>query len=178
MPTRRHMLLFVAAVPAVGLLGCGSEDEITAADCAPAELNDGHECHLCGMTIVNHPGPKGQACLRDGRTLRFCSTRDLLSWAWQPESGPAIAALFVHDLSRTGWDEPSDDAWTGAKETVYVVGHDRRGAMGHTPASFSRRGDADAFTGEHGGRVLAFDELDWDTLRDEPANGGGHGGSH
>ena len=178
MPSRRQLLLFTAALPVVSLLGCGSEDETAAADCSPIELEDGHDCHLCGMTVVNHPGPKGQACLRDGRTLTFCSTRDLLSWAWQPESGPAIATLFVHDLSRTGWDEPSDDAWTDAEQAVYVVGHNRRGAMGHSPASFSEQADADAFVTDHGGRVLAFEELDWDTLREEAGNGGRHETGH
>ena len=180
MPKRRHVLLLFSALPAVSLLGCGSDEETAAADCAPEAIDDDRECELCGMTVVRHEGPKGQACLRDGRTLVFCSVHDMLSWAWQPESAPAIAALFVHDLSRTGWEEPGD-AWTKAEDAVYVVGHDRRAAMGHSPGPFSAHDDAEAFAREHGGRMVSFSEMDWDMLRDAAGNGdgGGHGdGDH
>jgi copper chaperone NosL len=175
MPTRRQMLALLASLPALKLVGCGSDDTTVAEGCSPIRLTDEHECALCGMTVIRHPGPKGQACLRDGRVLPFCSVHDMLSWAWQPESAPNINALYVHDLSRTGWEEPSDDNYMEAEQAVYVVGHDQRGAMGHTPAPFSERADAEAFAAEHGGSLLAFDELDWDTFRGNGSNGGGHG---
>lgn len=174
MTSRRHVLLFLASLPALNLTACDSGDDLATRDCAPVVLTDEDECALCGMTIVRHPGPKGQACLRDGRMLKFCSVHDLLAWSWQPESGPSTEALHVHDLSRTGWEAPSDEAWIDAREAVYVVGHDRRGAMGHSPAPFSDSGDAQAFARDHGGRLVRHDDLDWDLLR----NGGGHGNGH
>lgn len=172
MPSRRQILYLAAAAPMASLVGCGGSDDVAATDCSPIELHGGHDCHVCGMTVLNHPGPKGQACLRDGQVLTFCSTRDLLSWAWQPESAPIISALFVHDLSRTDWDQSSANAWMDPEQALYVVGHDLRGAMGHSPASFSERADADAFASRHGGQVLAFDDLDWDTLRTESGDNG------
>ncbi len=171
MPTRRQMLTLLLALPALKLAGCDSREDAAADGCSPIVLNDEHECALCGMTVVRHPGPKGQACLRDGNILAFCSVQDLLSWAWQPESAPHIRMLYVHDLSRTGWDEPVDDVWMDASQAVYVVGHDLKGAMGHPPAPFSAEADAEDFASRHGGRLLAFDELDWETFR---GNGGDH----
>ncbi len=165
MPTRRQVLALLAALPTLTLVACGSDRESAATGCSPILLTDEHECALCGMTIVRFPGPKGQACLRDGRLLTFCSVQDMLAWSWQPESVPAIDTLFVHDLSRTGWDEPSDDAYMEAPDAVYVLGHDRRGAMGHSPASFSRRADAEAFAERHGGQVMELDQINWDNLR-------------
>ncbi|MCC5857917.1 MAG: nitrous oxide reductase accessory protein NosL [Ectothiorhodospiraceae bacterium] len=179
MPTRRNVLFLLAGLPALSLFGCGGDGGSAADACSPIRLTDDHDCALCGMTVIRHPGPKAQACLRDGRVLPFCSVHDMLSWAWQPESGPSIRVLYVHDLSLTGWNQPSDDAYVPAEEAVYVVGHDQRGAMGHSPAPFSDRGDAEAFAEAHGGDLLAYDELNWDTFRGNGAESGGHGhGGH
>ncbi len=175
MPTRRQMLVLLASLPALKLVGCGSDDNAAAVACSPIRLTDDHDCALCGMTVIRHPGPKAQACLRDGRVLPFCSVGDMFSWAWQPESGPSINALYVHDLSLTGWDEPDDDAYMAADQALYVVGHDQLGAMGHSPAPFSRRADAESFAEAHGGHLLAYDELNWDTFRGNGAGSDGHG---
>ena len=172
MPTRRKVLMLLAGLPAATLVACGEREQAAAA-CEPIRLTEDHDCALCGMTIVEYPGPKGQACLRDGRILTFCSTHDLLAWAWQPESGPSIQSLHVHDLSRTGWEEPSDETYMDAGEAVYVVGHDVRGAMGHSPAPFSAQTDARAFAEQHGGHLVAFADLDFESLRH---GNGGHGG--
>lgn len=171
MTTRRRVLAMLAGAPALTLIACGGEQETATTGCSPIHLTDEHECALCGMTIVRYPGPKGQACLRDGTLLTFCSVHDLLAWAWQPESAPAIDSLHVHDLSSTGWDSPSDDAYIDARTAVYVVGHDRRGAMGHSPAPFSNESDARTFAEGHGGRLLTFSDLDFDSLRQ--GSGGG-----
>jgi copper chaperone NosL len=163
MTTRREIIAFIGALPILSLAGCGQGD--TAANCQPIVLGDARACALCGMTINNFPGPKGQACLGGDETLGFCSTNDLFSWAWQPDSKPRIEALYVHDLSRTGWQEPSDEDWMDAKDALYVTGHDREGAMGRSPAPFSAREDAKAFANNHGGQILTYDDLDWDALK-------------
>ncbi|MCC5809813.1 MAG: nitrous oxide reductase accessory protein NosL [Ectothiorhodospiraceae bacterium] len=178
MATRRQMLCLMAVLPALKLVGCGSDAGDPAA-CSPVRIADDHDCALCGMTINHYPGPKAQACLRDGRVLPFCSVRDMLSWAWQPESAPRIRVLYVHDLSRTDWDQPADEAYVDASHAYYVVGHQRRGAMGHSPAPFSGQEDAQSFADAHGGRLLAYAELDWETLQAADPGGdpmGGHGG--
>lgn len=176
MAKRRDVLLLLAGLPVLSLVGCGGDGGAAADACSPAVLTDDHDCALCGMTVIRHPGPKAQACLRDERVLPFCSVHDMLSWAWQPESGPRIRELYVHDLSRTDWHQPADDAYMLAKDAVYVVGHDQRGAMGHSPAPFSSRTDAEVFAETYGGRLLAFDELNWETFRGNGDDGGHHGG--
>ena len=164
MTTRRDIIAFMGALPILSLVGCGQGGD-GASSCGPIVLGDNRSCALCGMTIGNFPGPKGQACLDGDKTLGFCSTNDLLSWAWQPESGPRINALYVHDLSATGWKAPGQDDWILADKAWYVTGHDRKGAMGHSPAPFSSKADAQAFASSHGGNVLAFADLDWDALK-------------
>ncbi|MEQ6885472.1 nitrous oxide reductase accessory protein NosL [Salicola sp. Rm-C-2C1-2] len=163
MTTRRDIIAFLGALPILSLAGCGQGD--TGANCQSIALSDGHQCTLCGMTISSFPGPKGQACVDEGETLSFCSTNDLFSWAWQPDSKPRIGKLYVHDLSRTRWQSPSGEAWIEARNAVYVVGHKKEGAMGHSPAPFSNNKDAEQFAETHGGRILGFRELDWDALK-------------
>jgi len=71
MTTRREIIAFIGALPILSLAGCGQGD--TAANCQPIVLGDARACALCGMTINNFPGPKGQACLGGDETLGFCS---------------------------------------------------------------------------------------------------------
>ncbi len=163
MVKRRTLLVGLGAAPAVYLAGCGS-DGPDASACATQPLTDEHSCLVCGMTIVNFPGPKGQVCRRDQTMGMFCSTSDMFAWTLQPESKPATLRLYVHDMGVTDWENPSDDAYIDAHEAYYVIDHPKAGAMGPTLAAFGQRADAEAFAAEHDGRILRFDEVDFDVL--------------
>jgi copper chaperone NosL len=159
--------ILVAPILALSLLllaGCGSGDDDQAL--APAQpITDGDSCHVCGMLISDLPGPKGQAYLnREEAVRKFCSTTDMFAFLLQPENERRLSHAWVHDVAVTPWSRPADDAFILASEAWYVVGHERRGAMGHTLASFRERHHAEAFTETHGGEVLAFDDIDLELL--------------
>ena len=165
MLTRRKFIIVVGGVTLAGLAGCGGEEEVTVA-CEPRPFRDDDECAVCGMYIAHYPGPKAQACLRDGRLLTFCSTSDMFVWLLQPDSVPQLLKAFVHDMGVTDLDEPSDDAFIDAEVAVYVTEHPVMGAMGPTLASFGSEEDARAFMAEHEGRLLAYEEVDVQVLND------------
>ncbi|MEQ4539623.1 MAG: nitrous oxide reductase accessory protein NosL [Billgrantia sp.] len=148
---------------AVLLAGCsGSEDKPLA---AAQPITDGDSCHVCGMLIADLPGPKGQAYLnRDDAVRKFCSTTDMFAFLLQPENENRLSHAWVHDVAVTPWSRPADDAFILASEAWYVAGHDQRGAMGHTLASFRERHHAEAFSETHGGEVLAFGDIDLELL--------------
>ncbi len=159
MTTRRHFLLGLGAFTLAGLLGCGEDKPKIAF--APVPLKPEDECAVCGMNVLGFPGPKAEAWLEGAaRPLTFCSTRDFFAYVLQPEAGAVLRALYVHDVGGTGWDAPADSAFVDARSAWYVTGHALRGAMGPTLASFADRAKAEAFATEHGGRVLAFGEVD------------------
>ncbi|MCE8021784.1 nitrous oxide reductase accessory protein NosL [Halomonas sp. MCCC 1A11036] len=147
------------------LAGCGNEDDKPLAAAQP--ITDGDSCHVCGMLIAELPGPKGQAYLnRDDAVRKFCSTTDMFAFLLQPENESRLSHAWVHDVAVTPWSQPADDAFILASEAWYVAGHDRRGAMGHTLASFKERHHAEAFAETHGGEVLAFGDIDLALLTD------------
>lgn len=47
------------------LAGCGDSEPETLAAAQP--ITDGDSCHVCGMLITEHPGPKGEAFVRATR---------------------------------------------------------------------------------------------------------------
>ena len=158
----RFALLFALLVGLL-LAGCGESEPETLA--APVPIESGDSCHVCGMLISEHPGPKGEAFLdKQGEALKFCSTMDLFAFLKQPENETRLSHAYVHDVGVTSWGRPSDEAFILASEAVYVVGHDRRGAMGHTLASFAEQADAEAFRETHGGELVSFDEIDLELL--------------
>lgn len=154
-------LLFVLATV---LSGCGQGEETTKA-LPPIAIEQGDECHVCGMIITNYPGPKGEAYLRHADApLKFCSTRDLFSYLLQPENVANVTSVYVHDMGGTEWKQPDDSAFVDARAAWYVADHPRTGAMGPTLASFKLRDAAEAFIGEYGGRLLRFEDISLEVL--------------
>lgn len=150
----------------IGLLqGCGGDDEKTAMVQQAVAIESSDECHLCGMIISNYPGPKGQLYSRGiNGNMKFCSTRDMFAFIVDPENQHNIQQAFVHDMAVTPWGNPDDEIYIDAKKAFYVIGHGKKGAMGPTLGSFSKRSDAEAFAEVEGGRVLTFDQVTLDVL--------------
>ncbi|GAB2719630.1 nitrous oxide reductase accessory protein NosL [Halomonas garicola] len=145
------------------LAGCEEPTPKALADAEP--IASGDSCHVCGMTIREHPGPKGEAFMgRDEAPLKFCSTAELFTFLRQPENESQLSHAYVHDVGRTDWETPEDDAFIRADEAVYVIGHDRRGSMGHTLAPFADKNAAEAFVKDRGGKVVAFDDITLERL--------------
>lgn len=168
---RRHFslsfsLLFVmlAILPGLVLTGC-SEEPGSSTLAAPQPITDSDACHVCGMTITSFPGPKGQTFMKgDSQALKFCSTLELFVFLKQPENETQVSHSYVHNLAETSWEEPADNAYIRAVDAWYVVGHDQLGAMGHTLAPFAGQDQAKAFSDEHGGKIIRFEDIDLELL--------------
>lgn len=146
------------------LLGCGKSEEATET-LQPIAIEQGDECHVCGMIITNYPGPKGEAYLRHVEVpLKFCSTRDLFSYLLQPENEPNVTAIYVHDMGTTEWEKPEDTALVDARTAWYVIEQPMTGAMGPTLASFKQQSAANAFIDKHGGKLLRFEDITLEVL--------------
>lgn len=158
---------FVAALLSLLLAGCGDERQ-TAASLDPVAFHDGDECHVCGMSIKEFPGPKGEV-VAPGVVHKFCSTAELLGWWLQPENRQDNVRLYVHDMGRSDWNQPDDRHLIDASTAYYVAGIQRPGGMGATLASFADKEGAERLAREMGGRVLRFTEIDQSVLQ-----GGGH----
>ncbi len=152
-------LLFLA-VGLVGTVLIGCSDSESVAEHKPQSIEAGDTCHLCGMIIENHPGPKGQLYVKgDNNVRRFCSTRDLFAWMLQPENKPNIAEIYVHDMYAEPWQAPNDKAFIDARKAWYVAGSNQKGAMGPTLASFAEKSAAESFIRNFGGYLLRFEEV-------------------
>jgi copper chaperone NosL len=154
------------------LTACGGEQQATA-PAEPENPDRSASCAVCGMTVVDYPGPKAQIHLKGKAAPKhFCSTRDFFAYLLEEDSPRAhrIRAMFVHDMGRTDWEHPhqGEAHWVPAREAFYVVGSDRRGAMGPTLAAFAERAAAEAFAAEHGGEIKPFDAIDRELVVNMP----------
>jgi len=148
------------------LIGC-EKNQTPVNHLQAVDVEEGQACHLCGMYVTRFAGPKGQSYLRRQKTpSHFCSTRDLFAYLLQPDVVPNIAAVFVHDMSKTDWDNPQHTAavYTDARSAFYVIGHGLKGAMGHTIASFSDMPSSEAFKQRYGGQILRYSDITLETL--------------
>lgn len=150
----------------VSLLGaCSDQSDKEAMVHKAVAIEQGEECHLCGMIIKNFPGPKGEQYSTASESInKFCSTRDLFSYVLQPENKRQVREIYVHDMSKTNWDKPSDEKFIDARTAWFVIDSSKKGAMGKTLGSFSLKEDAEVFIQEFGGKLYTFDEITIDIL--------------
>jgi len=170
----RRSLLGVAGAAGVALAGCLGGDGSERPD--PVTLPDDATCDVCGMVIVQHPGPTAEVFYADRRPAdhdnpaRFDSTWEAFSFDFERENW-SRRAFYVTDYSAV--DSTVDES--GAEPTIsrhveassfadatgvtFVVGSSVVGAMGRDLLAFSDSEDADAFREQYGGETAAFDEV-------------------
>lgn len=128
---------------------------------APADLTRDAVGHFCGMIVLDHPGPKGQAFVtgRDA-PLWFTSVRDAIAFSRLPEESGELRVIYINDMARAGsWEAPEPE-WIPAQEAVYVIGSSRRGGMGALEAvPFSSQAAAEDFVERYGGCTVSLEEI-------------------
>jgi copper chaperone NosL len=141
-------------------VGCSEPTEQQVMVQQAVKIEQADSCHLCGMTISNFPGPKGESYTANQDNInKFCSTRDLFGFILQPENKRQVKEVFVHDMSKTPWGQPNDEHFIDAKQAWFVIGSTKTGAMGQTLGSFSGKSDAEVFMQEFGGQLYQFDDI-------------------
>lgn len=157
-------LMPIFALIVLLLSGCNNATD-SAERMPPQPISDGDICHVCGMFITEVEGPKGQAFMeRHSDARKFCSTLEMFVFLQQPENQAQLLYAYVHDVGVTPWEAPKNDAFILAADAWYVVGHDRRGSMGHTLAPFSSHKRAAQFAEVHGGEIIGYDDIDLELL--------------
>jgi copper chaperone NosL len=163
---KQTLALVIPLVLTAGISGCEQNSSEQVLQRAVA-IESADECHLCGMIISRFPGPKGELISRGQHVVKkFCSTRDLFAFVLEPENTPHVAQVFVHDMAVVPWESPNTEEFVDAKLAYYVVDHSQKGAMGPTLASFKFKADAVQFSRQFGGRVIRFEQITLELLRD------------
>jgi copper chaperone NosL len=128
---------------------------------APQVLTRDAVGYICGMTVLDHNGPKGQVFLTDRKQpLWFTSVRDTIAFTRLPGEPKNIAAIYVTDIGRSSWNQPEAGTWIDARKAFYVIGSDRMGGMQvREVVPFATRSGAEPFIEQHGGEVYVFDSI-------------------
>lgn len=175
--TRRQVTTGAAALLAVGVAGCTSDDDPEA-----VTIGDDEACDQCGMVIADHPGPVGEVFFEDespsdeGGPALFCSASCAYRYTLDREAeGWTREAMFLTDYSSVVYEITGDgtpvisahleaSAFGNAEDLEVVVDSDVEGAMGPSLIPFSDGGDVAAFQKEYGGQRMAAADVDDDTL--------------
>ena len=123
--------------------------------------------YYCNMTVVDHPGPKGQIFVKGRKEpLWFSSVRDAVAFTMLPGEPKQLSAVYVHDAGKmANWQAPDDHAWIHAESAHYVIGSTMMGGMGLPEAvPFSDADLATAIAAEHGGHVTGWKEIPRDYI--------------
>jgi thiamine biosynthesis lipoprotein len=109
---RRTFLMMAASV----LAGCDDKPNADAPPPRPIALDAVGQ--FCGMTLAEHPGPKGQIFVR-GRTepYWFATVRETIAFTLLPEMPKGTLAIYVSDMARSkDLDQP--EVWGAGKPGV------------------------------------------------------------
>lgn len=141
------------------LVACGEKSANTIA----LEPGKDAACALDGMVLADYPGPKAQIQYAEGEPEFFCDMTELFATVLAPEQKRPVAGMFVQDMGKADWAQPSGH-WIDAKAAFYVVGSKKHGSMGPTFGSFSNVQDAEAFVKNEGGSIYRFEQITLDMV--------------
>jgi len=176
--TFNAILLVLALVLVAGCSG----DEGAAQDVSPKVMDRSDVCEVCGMTIVDQPGPRVQVFFRehsprghpnpavlDSIDEAIFYIEDHESAGWEP------VGIYVTDYSEVDYKVKNltgvqqrrvisshRNHYVAAQNATFVSGSEISGAMGEEPIPFSKRPDAEAFRDKYGGELAT-----WADLREE-----------
>lgn len=169
---RNGARILSVALLSLGLAACGNQEEVVKQH-DPVAFHPDDECHVCGMMVEEHSGPKGQA-VGDKQVHKFCSVAEMFGWYLQPENQHQNFTLYVHDMQHGSWEAPSNEHLIDAREAYYVQAENLKGAMGMPLATFADPHVAEQFAVEQGGKVLRFAEIDQALLQSAAGDMHGH----
>jgi len=179
---RRAVLGGLGAVGVAALAGCSENgdtgtDETTDAPAA-VTLTEGDTCEVCGMNIVNHPGPSAEIFYPDHQPsghenpARFDSTWEAFQYDFdRAERGWERSVMYVTDYSAVDYDlftfrgttgistHPQASAFAPASDVTFVANSEVVGAMGRDLIGFGDEDEATSFRDEYGGRLVSEDEV-------------------
>lgn len=148
---RCHSILGLALL----LAACGN----SSAPPNPVEPDANSMAYFCGMSLLEHGGPKGQIIVKNkDQPLWFASPGEVFNYlATEGQLSAQIRAIYVNDMSRGSWEKPAPGAWVEAEKAVYVVGSRKQAEMGGVEAvPFSTREQAEKFAAEFGGTIADY----------------------
>ncbi|MEO5327052.1 MAG: nitrous oxide reductase accessory protein NosL [Magnetococcus sp. THC-1_WYH] len=153
------MRIFILVSILLGLSGCA--DPGPSSMPSPREPSATDRGYYCGMSLVEHAGPRGQIFLEGHpEPLWFSSIQDALFYRFTEGETLRIQAFYVNDMGRTDWDRPMPGAWVEAGQALYVVDSRRGGGMGGREyVPFSLQEAAEAFVRDYGGEMVTFAQL-------------------
>lgn len=170
------MKIYALILGVLVLTAC--QEEIVAPD--PVALTREAEGFYCNMIVSDHPGPKAQVFEKNrDQAIWFTSVRDALAYNILPGEAQQVLAIYVHDMGLAdSWDRPNDDGiWLKANAAHYVIDSNKRGGMGAKETiPFGDSKQAAAFAAEHGGRVVAFNDIPTDYLLGDSGEYGSNSG--
>ncbi|SDE77726.1 nitrous oxide reductase accessory protein NosL [Halorientalis regularis] len=178
---RRTVLGSLGAVGVAALAGCSEQQNSgngTADVPAAVTLTEGDTCDVCGMNIVNHPGPSAEVFYPDHQPsghenpARFDSTWEAFQYDFERDDrGWERSVMYVTDYSAVEYDlfefrdttgistHPKASAFAPASDVTFVANSEVVGAMGRDLIGFGDGGDASSFRDEHGGKLVTVDEV-------------------
>lgn len=119
--------------------------------------------YFCQMDLLGHPGPKAQIHLASfpGLPLFFSQVKDAMVYLRMPEQSDVVTVAYVSDMGAApSWEDVGATNWIPADSALYVIGSDAKGGMDAPEfVPFSDPAKAQAFAAQHGGQVVAFDQI-------------------
>lgn len=179
---------FLGAIGSAGLAvvaGCTGRAHEAAETPEPVSLGGGKQDDQGGMIIGEHFGPNGQLFYRDHEPAGHDNpawfhtlAHGLFPYYFEHERRSWEAeAVYVTDYSQVDYtvteaqgqqfisSHVAPETFGAASAMQYVSGSDVHGGMGPELIPFGEPADAQAFRAEHGGALLAFEDITEESLK-------------
>ncbi len=119
---------------------------------------------VCGMPLDKHPDWASVIMFKDGKHVKLHSPKNMFVFYFN--MGKYDSKHKKHDISTMHVIDYYSRKNIKAKGAFYVLGCNVTGPMGDDLIPLKDRNAAEKFSAEHGGKILAFDEITPDVIND------------
>lgn len=165
---KKAVLILISFLITMGLitLGCSNQGGNIPRP-APIKLDKNNACAICGMIVVDQPGPWAEIFYDKDKMASFCSISDMFIYYLQPDRPSLIRAIYVEEI---GDDEKPTGKWIDGESAYYVYGEDIKGhfehlnaggqpPMGNTVIPFKDQSKAKDYAAKHNGKIVRIDSV-------------------
>ena len=150
------------------VLSCCATVTQAAEAFAPQPIAKSERCPVCGMFPASFPKWHAQIVFKDGGHASFDSAADMFRFLNnmakydKKHAATDIGKIYVPAYDKGGWLD--------AKLAFFVAGSKVKGPMGNDFPAFASKGDAARFIQKAGGKVLGFQQVMPELLKEGDAH--------
>lgn len=124
----------------------------------PITLTRANTCAVCGMIVLDYPGPHTQIVWKNKKHTYYCDLHEVMPQLFNSIEAARVATVYVQNFDNLKWGSYKNH-WMKAKDAIFVVNSHKQSSMGVSYVPFKKIQNAELFQKKYGGKILPYRQI-------------------